>query len=140
VVVLNNIEQKIKVGHFKLSHCRKPFIVAYPRETQEMLLDAYIQAFEYYQGVPKRVLIDNPRTMVKRIGRTKEREFYPRFLALMNHYLIDPIACTPASGWEKGQIERQVHYLRKEVFTPILKFDDMEALNTHLLARCETLG
>jgi len=140
VVVLNRIEQKIKVGHFKLSHSRKPFIVAYPRETQEMLLDAYIQAFEYYQGVPKRVLIDNPRTMVKRIGKGKEREFHPRFLALMNHYLIDPIACTPASGWEKGQVERQVHYLRKEVFTPILKFDDIEALNTHLLARCETLG
>lgn len=96
VVVLGGVEQKIKVAHFKLSHSRKPFIMAYPRETQEMLFDAYIHAFEFYQGVPKRVLIDNPRTMVKRIGRGKEREFHPRFLALTNHYLIKPIACTPA--------------------------------------------
>lgn len=120
VVVLGGVEQKIKVAHFKLSHSRKPFIMAYPRETQEMLFDAYIQAFEFYQGVPKRVLIDNPRTMVKRIGRGKEREFHPRFLALTNHYLIKPIACTPASGWEKGQVERQVHYIRKALFTPLV--------------------
>jgi hypothetical protein len=25
-----------------------------------------------------------------------------------SHYLIDPVACTPASGWEKGQVENQV--------------------------------
>ena len=140
VVVLGGVEQKIKVAHFKLSYSRKPFVIAYPRETQEMLLDAYIQAFNFYQGIPKRVLIDNPRTMVKRIGKGKEREFHPRFLALMNHYLIDPIACTPASGWEKGQVERQVHYLRKALFTPMLKFDDLAALNTYLLAHCEQLG
>ncbi len=140
VVVLNGSPQKIKVAHFKLSYSRKPFVIAYPRETQEMLLDAYIQAFKFYQGVPKRVLIDNPRTMVKRIGKGKEREFHPRFLALMNHYLIAPIACTPASGWEKGQVERQVHYLRKELFTPLLKFDDLSALNQYLLAHSEKLG
>jgi len=34
----------------------------------------------------------------------KERQFNRRFLALMNHYLIEPSACTPAAGWEKGQV------------------------------------
>ncbi len=140
VVILGGVEQKIKVTHFKLSYSRKPFIMAYPHETQEMLFDAYIQAFKFYQGVPKRVLIDNPRTMVKRIGRGKEREFHPRFLALTNHYLIKPIACTPASGWEKGQVERQVHYIRKILFTPLLKLDDLVALNTYLFNHCEALG
>ena len=86
VVVLGGIEQKIKVAHFKLSYSRQPFIIAYPRETQEMLLDAYIQAFQFYQGLPRRILIDNPKTMVKRIGEGKEREFHPRFLSMMNHY------------------------------------------------------
>ena len=36
--------------------------------------------------------------MVTRIGRGKQRDYHPRFLALMNHYLIEPVACTPASG------------------------------------------
>jgi len=140
VVVLGGLEQKIKVAHFKLSYSRQPFIIAYPRETQEMLLDAYSQAFQFYQGLPKRVLIDNPKTMVKRIGKGKEREFPPRFLAMMNHYLIEPVACTPASGWEKGQVERQVDYLRKAVFTPKLNFATLAELNHYLLAQCKKLG
>jgi transposase len=64
-----------------------------------MLLDAFNQALSFYQGVPNRVLIDNPKTMVIKIGKGKERDFHPRFLALMNHYLIEPVACTPTSGW-----------------------------------------
>ena len=140
VVVLGGVEQKIKVAHFRLSHSRKPFVIAYHRETQEMLLDAFIKALNYYQGVPQKVLIDNPKTMVVRIGKGKEREFHPRFLALMNHYLIQPVACTPASGWEKGQVEKQVHYLRNQLFKPQLQFDDLHSLNHHLLARCESLG
>jgi len=36
MVVIDGIEQKIKVAHFRLSHSRKPFVIGYPRETQEM--------------------------------------------------------------------------------------------------------
>lgn len=136
--MLGGIEQKTKVAHFRLSHSRKAFIIAHPRETQEMLLDAFVQALEFYQGVPQRVLIDNPKTMVVRIGKDKEREFHPRFLALMNHYLMNAVACTPASGWEKGQVENQVNVLRNQLLKPQLRFDDLAALNQHLLACCET--
>lgn len=140
VVVLDGVETRLKIAHFRLSHSRKPFIVAYPCETQEMLLDAFVQALSFYQGVPKRVLIDNPKTMVTKIGTGKQRDYHPRFLALMNHYLIEPVACTPASGWEKGQVENQVHVIRRQVFTPQLSFADLASLNQHLMACCEQLG
>ena len=140
IVMIDGVETKIKVAHFRLSHSRKPFIVAYPRETQEMLLDAYVQALDFYQGVPNRVLIDNPKTMVVKIGKGKERDFHPRFLALMNHYLIEPVACTPASGWEKGQVENQVNVIRKQLFMPQLNVDDLASLNVHLLACSHQLG
>jgi hypothetical protein len=139
VVVIDGTEQKIKVAHFRLSHSRKPFVMAYPRETQEMLLDAFVHALRFYDGVPQRVLIDNPKTMVIKIGKGKERDFHPRFLALMNHYLIQPVACTPAAGWEKGQVENQVNVLRNQLFKPQLRFESLAALNLHLFACCETL-
>jgi hypothetical protein len=105
-----------------------------------MLLDAFNQTLSFYQGVPNRVLIDNPKTMVIKIGKGKERDFHPRFLALMNHYLIEPVACTPASGWEKGQVENQVHVIRRQLFMPQFSFDDLASLNTHLLACSHQLG
>jgi len=62
-----------------------------------MVLDAFVRALSFFGGVPRRVIIDNPTTMVTYVSRSKNRIFYPRFLALMNHYVIEPVACTPAS-------------------------------------------
>tara|TARA_R110002110_G_scaffold152752_7_gene345616 strand:- start:4301 stop:4534 length:234 start_codon:yes stop_codon:yes gene_type:complete len=58
----------------------------------------------------------------------------------MNHYVIEPVACTPASGWEKGQVENQVQFLRGELFCPRLAFDDLDALNDWLRLRCGELA
>jgi transposase len=139
-VVLGGVFQKIKVAHFRLCHSRKAFVVAYPGEAQEMVLDAFVRGLAFYGGVPRRVIIDNPKTMVTYVSRSKDRIFHPRFLACMNHYVMEPVACTPASGWEKGQIENQVQNIRQWLFTPKLHFDDLEALNVWLLLRCNELG
>jgi transposase len=103
VVVLDGIEQTVKVAHFRLCNSRKSFVIACHRETVEVILDAFVHALEYYQGIPKRVIIDNPKTMVTKIGKGKERNYHPSFLAMLNHYLIEPVACTPAAGWEKDR-------------------------------------
>jgi hypothetical protein len=52
---------------------------------------------------------------------------------MCSHYLIDPVACTPASGWEKGQVENQVGLVRERFFTPRLRFKNLDELNDWLL-------
>lgn len=61
-VVLGGVEQKVKVAHFRLCHSRKPFVIAYPSEAQEMVLDAFVRALAFYGGVPRRVIIDRRGT------------------------------------------------------------------------------
>ena len=68
-VVLGGVEQKIKVAHFRLCHSRKPFVMAYPGEAQEMVPDAFVHALSLYGGVPCRMIIDNPKTMVTYVSR-----------------------------------------------------------------------
>lgn len=96
-VLLGDVQHKVHVAHFRLCHSRKPFVVAYMNEKQEMVLDAFVRALAFFGGVPRRVIIDNPKTMVTFVSRSKDRIFHPRFLALMNDYVIEPVACTPAS-------------------------------------------
>ena len=48
------------------------------------------------------------KTAVETIFVGKDRQYNRRFLQMCGHYLVDPVACTPASGWEKGQVENQV--------------------------------
>src|ERR687895_141948 len=66
----------------------------------------------------------------------KERAFNRRFLQLCSHYLVKPVACTPAAGWEKGQVENQVGFARDNIFKPLLRFKTLEELNGWLEAEC----
>lgn len=140
VVELGGVVQTVKVAQFRLCYSRQMFVAAFPRETQEMVFEAHNQAFAFFGGVPLAGIYDNPKPIVTTLFRGKERAFNRRFLALMNHYLLEPIACTPASGWEKGQVENQVGNVREWLFTPRLSFADFTELNTWLEERCRALA
>jgi len=127
---------KVKVAHFRLAHSRMFITIAYPRETQEMLFDAHIRAFEFFGGVCRRGIYDNLKTVVNKVLSGKERNFNSRFGQLSSHYLFEPVACTPASGWEKGQVENQVLTVRRNFFTPQLHVKNFEELNELLQERC----
>src|SRR5256886_675181 len=78
----------------------------------------------------------------------KARKSTVRFSRMCSHYLVEPTACTPASGWEKGQVENQVGVVRERFFTPRLgvasgacpraarSADPGKELNAWLLDRC----
>ena len=140
IVEIGGIEQAIRVAHFRLAYSRKMFVIAYPREAQEMVMDAHNKAFAFYGGVPLQMIYDNPKTIVDTVFVGKERKFNRRFLALANHFLFEPVACTPAAGWEKGQVENQVGNIREWLFTPRAKFDTFDDLNRWLEKRCDELA
>jgi transposase len=131
---------KVKVAHFRLCRSRMPFCVAYHREALEMVLDAHIRAFEFFGGSCRRGIYDNLKTVVTKILIGKDRVFNPRFTQLASHYLFEPVACTPAAGWEKGQVENQVQDIRRQLFTPRVKCADMEELNRYLADGCLKLA
>jgi hypothetical protein len=55
---------------------------------------------------------------------------------MCSHYLVEPEACTPASGWEQGLVENQVGLVRERFFTPRLRVKSYEELNVWLLDQC----
>jgi len=103
IVLMNRMPVSVKVAHVRLCHSRMPFVRAYPRESQEMVFDAHARAFEFYRGACTRGIYDNMKTAVESVFVGKDRRFNRRFLQMCGHYLVEPTACTPASGWEKGQ-------------------------------------
>ena len=128
-VEIGGVQMEAKVAQFRLCHSRKPFCVAYTRETLEMVLDAHIRAFEFFGGVCCRGIYDNLKTVVIKALMGKDRVFNRRFQNLASHYLFDLVACTPAAGWEKGQVENQVGVVRKRFFAKRRRFASLEELN-----------
>ncbi|MET4841226.1 DNA replication protein DnaC/transposase [Bradyrhizobium japonicum] len=138
VVLLSGSTVVVKVAHVRLCHSRMLFARAYPRETQEMVFDAHDRAFALFKGTCTRGIYDNMKTAVETIFVGKGRLYNRRFLQMCSHYLVDPVACTPASGWEKGQVENQVGLVRERFFTPRLRFKNLDELNAWLLDKCIT--
>ncbi len=136
IVVLNGVTVTVKAAHVRLCHSRMLFVRAYPRETQEMVFDAHDRAFALFKGTCRRGIYDNMKTAVETVFVGKNRLYNRRFLQMCSHYLVDPVACTPASGWEKGQVENQVVLVRERFFTPRLRFKTYDEMNAWLLDQC----
>jgi len=136
VVLIDGVTVTIKVAHMRLCHSRMPFVRAYPRETQEMVFDAHDRAFAFFKGACTRGIYDNMKTAVDAIFVGKERAYNRRFQQMCSHYLVDPVACTPASGWEKGQVENQVGTVRERLFSPRVRVKSLEELNAWLVDQC----
>jgi transposase len=136
IVVLDGVTVPIKLAQMRLCHSRMLFVRAYMRETQEMVFDAHEKAFAFFKGVPTRGIYDNMKTAVETVFVGKERKFNRRFEQLMSHHLIEPTACSPAAGWEKGQVENQVGVVRQRFFAPRPSFKTLDDLNDWLLDKC----
>ena len=136
VVLIGGTTVTVKVAHLRLCHSRMLFVRAYPRETQEMVFDAHDRAFAFFKGACTRGIYDNLKAAVDAIFVGRERAYNRRFLQMCSHYLVDPVACTPASGWEKGQVENQVGLVRERFFSPRLRVKSYDELNAWLLDQC----
>ena len=136
IVVMNGVTITVKVAHMRLCHSRMFIARAYPRETQEMVFDAHERAFAFFKGACARGIYDNMKTAVDTIFIGKDRQYNRRFLQMCSHHLVDPVACTPASGWEKGQVENQVGLVRERFFAPRLRVKNYDELNAWLMDKC----
>ena len=133
IVLIGGVTTTVKVAHVRLCHSRMLFVRAYPRESQEMVFDAHDRAFAFFRGACQRGIYDNMKTAVETIFVGRERAYNRRFLQMCSHYLVEPVACTPASGWEKGQVENQVGLVRERLFTPRIRVKSYDELNALLL-------
>jgi transposase len=138
-VAIGGVNTKLQVAHFKLSHSRAFFLRAYLKQTHEMLFDAHYRAFEVFGGIPERVLYDNMKSAVDKVGRGKQRAVNKRFTAMVSHYLFEADLCNPATGWKEGQIEKNVLDSRRRVWQSVPEFKSLSELNAWLKQRCREL-
>ena len=112
------------------------FHVCYPRATQQAFLEAHELAFSYFGGVFQRLRYDNLASAVKKILRGYQREETERFIAFRSHWGFAAEFCNPARGNEKGGVEGEQGYFRRNHWVPVPQAHDRAALNEYLLGCC----
>ena len=136
VVLLNGVTVIVKAAHVRLCHSRMLFVRCLSaRDTG----DGVRRPRPGIRSVQGHLRARHLRQHEDRSGddlRRQRRLYNRRFMQMCSHYLVDPVACTPASGWEKGQVENQVGLVRERFFTPRLRFKTLDELNAWLLDKC----
>jgi transposase len=108
------------------------FHCAFPHCSQQAFLEAHELGFAYFLGVFKTLRYDNLKSAVKKILRGHQREETTRFIAFRSHWGFQSEFCTPGEGHEKGGVEGEGGYFRRNHMVPVPQVANWEALNLHL--------
>lgn len=120
----------------RLCYSRKCFVMAFPTQRQEAFLWGHVQAFAHFGGVPHRISYDNLKTAVNRLLQGRNRQEQETFTRFRSHYLFDSRFCTPGQAHEKGGVESDVGYVRRNFLVPMPEVAGFDELNHLLLAAC----
>jgi transposase len=128
--------RKIIVFCAKLSSEKAEFIQAYPRQSTEFFFDGLIRSFDFYGGVPRKIIFDNLKPAVKEVLEGSERVLQDEFLKFKSFYCFEAEFCGPGKGNEKGLVENLVKYTRNNYFLPHIDFKGFDKLNDSLYTKC----
>jgi len=127
----------IKVFCMNLPYSGLGFAMAFPTERAEAFVEGHNRAFQFIDGVPRICIYDNTKVAVINILKGRDRDLTDTFLKLKSHYLFEHRFCNPDSGNEKGNVEGEVGFSRRNYLVPIPDVADFDELNAELLRRCE---
>lgn len=133
---LNGVKLVVNLFCARLCHSAAPFVAAYRRQNGESFQDGLIRAFEYFGGVPRRVIFDNAKVAVKD-GFGANAKATDSYALLAAHYGFEPVFCNVRSGNEKGLVENLVGLCRRNFCVPVPRAESMDALNVMLVKGCE---
>ncbi len=136
-VVLGGVKTKCYLFVFRLSHSGKAIHRVYATCGQEAFLEGHIEAFNVLGGVPTRhIRYDNLTSAVARVvfGYDRQRVENQRWILFRSHFGFDPFYCQAGieGAHEKGGVEQQVGWFRRNRLVPVPVVDSLEELNDRL--------
>lgn len=123
--------EKVTFFSFILGYSRRQYIEEVKDKTQPVLLRAMINAFTYFDGVPRQIKSDNQKACVERweLGRPV---FNKTYLGFCTHYRFVPLAIHPGRPVENLKVERPFYYFEKN-FLNGREFRDRNDLREQLV-------
>ena len=112
-----------------LHYSRYQYVSLVEDKTRLTLMQALVDAFIYFDGVPRQIKSDNQKACVDR-WKLGKPAFNKEFLSFATHYCFRPLAIHPGRPREKLKVERPFYYLETN-FLNARTFRNKADLKTH---------
>jgi len=133
-VVMDGVKTLVQVFVCALPYSGAVCAFVYPDKTMLSFLHGHVKAFAWLDGVVRRCVYDNLRTIVLS-GSGKNAVTQEEFKRIVHHFSFLPEFCNRAAGWEKSNAENGVKITRKNAFVPIPRVKDYDDLQNHVSAK-----
>ena len=116
-VTIGNTTRRLSFFAMVLCFSRMLYVKFTLSQTMEHFLQCHQQAFEFFGGVPEKVMVDNLKSAVLEHRLGQPIVYNPHYLDFAKHYGFDPRACNVRRGNEKGGVENAVGYVKKNLLS-----------------------
>lgn len=133
-VKFGNSERRLLAFVMVLSWSRHIFLRFYTGDAMPNFLRGHVEAFEFFEAVPREILYDNLKSAVlERYGAAIR--FNPQLLEIAAHYRFQPKPTGVRMPQQKGRVERAIQYIRHSFFAA-RQWSDLKDLNNQALSWC----
>lgn len=115
------------------------WVVALPGENAECVCEGLETVFGHIGLAPRVLVFGNATGAAHRVAwdRITIVDVFQRFV---EHYRVEVRFCNPASGWEKGNVENAVGFLRRNLMVPMPNAESYRKLTSWMLSRCDEIA
>jgi transposase len=111
-----------------LGYSRMLYVEFTVSQTMEHFLACHQHAFDFFGGIPQKVMVDNLKSAVLKRAVGEAPVLNPKYRDFATHHGFTIAPCTVGKGNEKGRVENGVGYVKKH-FLAGLEIPDFRGLN-----------
>ena len=110
-ITIGNTKRQLSCFVMVMSYSRMMYIEFTLSQRIEDFMAAHVNAFRFFDGIPKKINYDNLKTVVlAHVG--SDIRFNLRFMDFAGYYLFKPVICAVRKPNEKGKVESGIKYVR----------------------------
>lgn len=138
-VPVGQTQRRLSFFVMVLCYSRMLYVEFTVSQTMEHFLACHQHAFEFFGGIPHKVMVDNLKSAVLQRALGEAPMFNPKYLDFATHNGFTIAPCNVGKGNEKGRVENGVGYVKKN-FLAGLEIPDFRALNPAARQWLETVA
>jgi transposase len=127
-VPVGQTQRRLSFFVMVLCYSRMLYVECTVSQTMEHFLACHQHAFEFFGGIPHKIMVDNLKSAVLTRALGEAPVFNPKYLDFATHCGFTIAPCNVGKGNEKGRVENAVGYVKKN-FLAGLEIPDFGALN-----------
>jgi transposase len=127
-VPVGQTQRRLSFFVMVLCYSRMLYVEFTVSQTMEHFLACHQHAFEFFGGIPQKVMVDNLKSAVLQRALGEAPVFNAKYLDFATHTGFTIVPCNVGKGNEKGRVENGVGYVKKN-FLAGLELPDFSALN-----------